>query len=199
MSDELSDEEKFFTVHGVGEYTVPKENKDIDYLIDKTKPTFNEREFVRHMLLGNSQVESYIRAYDKAGEMARSTATYMASKLIKRKRVKAYYYELMEERDKLAEESLPKLMAELNEDRKLARDLGQPSAAIAAVKAKANMLGLENRPDTNNVTLNIMADDVKDKLLDRIAQKHIDAKEKSQRGQIIDADFSDMKDITPDE
>lgn len=189
--DDLTDEERFFHTHGVGDYAVEPVDKDMDYLLDKTQATFKEREFVRHMITGSSQKESYLKVYDSEGVMGADVAGSAASRLIKRKRVKEYYFQLMSERDKLAEENLPKLMAELNEDRKLARDVGQPSAAIAAVKAKANLLGLENQPQNTNLTLNIMSDEVKDTLLDRIAERHLTSKKEQK---IIDADFTDVTD-----
>lgn len=183
-----TEEEDFFAVHGVGDNAVEPAEERLIALLDKSVATHKEKEFVRYIVAGKSQTEAYMRAFDNDN---RSSSSTLAVKLMKRKRVLTYYTELLEQRNDLAEETLPKLIEELNEDRQLARDLGQPSAAIQAVKVKANMLGLENKPDNVTMNVNVLSDDAKNQILNRISNKMKD----KDTHVIEDAEY---KDITPE-
>jgi hypothetical protein len=67
------------------------------------------------------------------------------------------------------EQDMVDIIAEINADRQLARDLGQPAAALSAVKLKAELLGHKRKdpPVTNNVNL-ILSEDQKRDMLARI-------------------------------
>jgi hypothetical protein len=80
-------------------------------------------------------------------------------------------FELRKAMAEFEEQDMLSLITELNADRQLARDLGQPSAAISALKLKAQLLGLtEEKKVTNNITVNL-SDDQKKALLSRIGSR----------------------------
>lgn len=182
------DAEEFFKLHGVGDFAVEPELEDFQFLVDKNEASPREKEFCRYIVLGETQTEAYVKAFDKEGKLDRKNVTVYAHSLLKRKRVAKYYYELLRRRESFLEENLEHLISELNADRKLARDLGQPSAAIQAVKTKANLLGLENAT-SNKITVNVsLSDDQKENLLARIVKRNTD--------DVLDADYVD---VTPDD
>lgn len=192
QTDENPELESFFSIHGAGDYAVEADMKEMALFIDKSRASLAERAFVRHMVSGKTQVESYLLAFDKEGTISRQTASSNAQNLLKRKRVKEEYWRAMQERDSMADEHLPKLIAELNEDRELARVLGQPSAAIAAVKAKANLLGLENN-SPSSVTINLgISEDQREAILERIAKRAQIQNHKNE--EIIEGEFTDVDD-----
>lgn len=112
-----------------------------------------------------------------------------AEKILKRPRVARKMYELRQRIAEMEDEDLHSIIQDLNSDRKLARDLGQPSAAISATKVKAALLGLtQEKKQTTNITIDL-SDRQKQELLSRIGMR---------TGQIIDhgdaedADFDDL-------
>lgn len=167
---EIDEEELFFKAHGVGNRAVePSDQRHLPQ-VDLSKATPKEREFVRLILSGKNQTESYLSTFDKTGEMSRKSASSLASMLMKRKRVAQYYTEQFEKINALGEETLPQLIQELNEASSLARAIAQPATMVQAVKTKANLLGLENRPDNITMNINMIDDKTKKQLMERMAE-----------------------------
>lgn len=190
--NEVDFEDIFYSKHGVGDIGVERDTDIPSALVDKSVATHREKQFVQLVVSGKSKVESYLKIFDPDGEIKRTSAGSLANRLMKRKRVVQYYVSILEQKNDLVEESLPKLIAELNEDRELARALGQPGAAIQAVKTKANMLGLENKPDNVTMTVNVLSDDAKKQLMNRISKQ-------VSRNDAVEIEDAEYKDITPDE
>lgn len=170
-----SELEQFFSTHGVGTLATEAELFEFRAMVDKSKPTPREARFCIHMISGKSQTEAYMLAFgdnpDRKTPLSREYASKAASELIKRDRVKQYYWKLMQERDAVAEEQLPRLIGELNEAKELAHSLGQPAAMVTAIKTKANLLGLENHaPASMTVNLGI-TEDQRAAILERIAAR----------------------------
>lgn len=173
MGNELTtidEEELFFTMHGVGNRAV--EPSDARYIpqVDLSVATPKEREFVRLILSGKNQTESYLSTFDKTGQMKRKTASSLASTLMNRKRVAVYYTEQIEKINAIGDETLPQLIQELNDASSLAKAMAQPSAMVQAIKTKANLLGLENRPDNITMNINMVDDKTKKQLMERMAE-----------------------------
>lgn len=180
----------FFATHGIGHDPVSDEERRLIHSLDNTRPTWQEIEFVRMFFREGNITDAYIRAFDFNGtEHRRDYFTKLANRLLERPRVIAKLNEYREKAQALADEDVANLVSELNEDRNLARSLGQPSAAIAATKAKATLLGLEKQSVNNmNIVLDL-SDDQKQNLLSRIGSRL--SKEQSNE-QIIDADYKDV-------
>lgn len=180
----------FFAKHGVGDMPVDKALAPIRYEIDPNDPTAQEMAFCRLLIKGLNRIDAYIQAFGYEGdEISRNGFSVAARRIMERPRVVRYHYNLLEQVKEFEQEDVQKLISELNEDRQLARDLGQPSAAIAAVKAKANLLGLENST-VNNTTVNIsISDEQKNKILSRVANKMLPKHDESL---ITDAEFKEV-------
>lgn len=179
VTDEDNDpfDEIFFSNHGVGDTPVEKELSAIGNSMDPNLPTLKECVFAKLVVKGSSLREAYMEAFGFNGSEYHSvTYTRNAKKLIERPRVARYIYELQRRAAALMDEDMANIVNELNEDRVLARALGQPSAAITATKTKAQLLGLmDERKVTNNITVNL-SDEQKKLLLNRV-------------GEVIDADY----------
>jgi len=175
MSDiETKDEfdEIFFSKHGVGDVPIDAEFVVIAHQMNPNEATLPEIHFCRFLIKGDSNADAYIKAFGYDGtERGRDTFSQMAIRLLKRPRVAKALYVMKEKVNELVNEDLATLVSELNDDRKLARDLGQPSAAIAAVKAKASLLGLDQSTG-GNMTINVsLSDTQKGQLLNRIGKR----------------------------
>ena len=84
------------------------------------------------------------RAYRKAGYEATTRASLdtAASRLLRHVKVKRRLTELRQQMADRNRITVDTLLQDLADDRKLARDLGQPSAAIAATQLSAKLVGL---------------------------------------------------------
>lgn len=175
ISDTVDFDDIFYSKHGVSDVAPDKEQRELGHAMDRELPTIQEVDYALRVAKGENHTDSYIIAFGfKGDELSRQSFSNASRKIRSRPRVSKKIIELKEKAAAIAEEDLPNLIQELNEDRKLARDLGQPSAAITAVKTKANLLGLEQSGSvTNNVNLNL-SDEQKAQLLDRVS-KRIDA------------------------
>jgi len=164
----------FFEKHGVGDVPIDSEFVVIAHQMNPNEPTLSEIHFCRYLIKGDGNADAYIKAFGYDGtEYKRATFANMAVRLLKRPRVSKALYIMREKVNELANEDLATLVSELNDDRKLARDLGQPSAAIAAVKAKASLLGLDQSTG-GNMTINVsLSDTQKGQLLNRIGKRLI--------------------------
>lgn len=207
--DQITDDEveRFFRTHGAGDFAVSDDpiitETKSEKLIDKSQPTPREKMFARHVANGKSQTDAYISVFDPDGTMRRVAAKDSASKLMRRPRVTKYYLELMEERDQLAEQELPRLIAELNDAKDVARSLGQPASMVAAIKTKANLLGMENmQPSTVTINLGI-SEDQRTAMLERIALRASQSQKVIGRNlndnsasdtPVLDAEFTEVND-----
>lgn len=182
----------FFAKHGVGHDPVSEEDKKIMHSLDNTKATYQEIEFVRLFFREGNITDAYIQAFNYDGtEHRRDYFTKLANRLLERPRVLAKLNEYREKAQALADEDVANLIYELNKDRDLARSLGQPSAAIAATKAKATLLGLEKQSVNNmNIVLDL-SDDQKQNLLSRIGSR---LSKNQTNEQIVDAEYRDVSD-----
>lgn len=177
-------DEIFYATHGVGD----KGYADIDVTrrqMDNNEPTHQERMFSRYIARGDNQTDAYVKAFGFNDDSKRAYCQNAGSRLAKRQRVQECIFEERHKINSMSLEELPDLIAQLNSDRDLARALGQPSAAMTAVKIKAGLLGLDQeRNVTNNINLNI-TDKQRNNLLDRIGKINSGHK-------VIDAEFTDV-------
>jgi hypothetical protein len=182
------EEDLFFEKHGVGDTPVTEQEQVLRNLIDPNEPSLPEVRLCKNIIKGMTNVEAYIKAFGYAGdEMSRSSFSYACARILKRPRVAIKMFELRKAMAEFEEQDMLSLITELNADRQLARDLGQPSAAISALKLKAQLLGLtEEKKVTNNITVNL-SDDQKKALLNRIGSRIAPRKD-----DIDDAEFEEV-------
>ena len=180
----------FFSTHGVGFDPISDEDRRLMHSLDNTKATWQEVEFVRAFFKEGNITDAYIKAFNFDGtEHRRDYFTKLANRLLERPRVLNQLNVYREKAQALADEDIANLVYELNSDRKLARELGQPSAAIAATKAKASLLGLEKSSVSNmNIVLDL-SDEQKQNLLGRIGKR---LSNKVSNEEIIEADYIDV-------
>lgn len=185
--DEDEFDKIFFNTHGVGNTPTPQEERHLSSL-DSSLPTYQEIEFVRMFFREGNITDAYIKAFGYVGnEHRRDYFTKLANRLINRPRVMKKLNEYRSKAQALADEDVAQLVHELNQDRELARAMGQVGAAISATKAKAQILGLEKTTTNNlNVVLDL-TDDQKRNLLGRVASRLLPDKES-----IIDAKFVEL-------
>lgn len=182
----------FFAKHGVGHDPMSEEEKKLIHSLDNTKPTYQEIEFVRMFFREGNITDAYIKAFGyKGDEHRRDYFTKLANRLMNRPRVLQKLNDYREKAQALEDEDVANLVYELNKDRDLARQLGQPSAAIAATKAKAQLLGLEKTSvNTMNVVLDL-TDEQKKNLLGRVSTR---LKEKfKDELPVIDAEYNEIE------
>ena len=186
--DEIDD--TFFSIHGVGNNPVVEKIDSVKHMIDPNEPTLQEVRFCKHIIKGMSRIEAYRKAFEVDTSQVSDRAAYSAiNRLLERPRVAKKLYELREILMEMEDTDLMAIIHDLNEDRKLARDLGQPSAAIAATKVKATLLGLTNESKTtNNITVNL-SDEQKKGILSRLGHNLLDVTSPP----IEDADFEEIK------
>ncbi len=176
--DDLYDfDDIFSSTHGVGDAPVATFGGSFDSplaaavaLIDPQVANLREIRFCKNMIKGLSKTEAYIKAFEFNGtEHPRQYFAQAAYLLCKRPRVAIKLQEMHQKLVEFEEQDMVDLIAEINEDRQLARDLGQPAAALSAVKLKAELLGHRRKdpPVTNNVNL-ILSEDQKRDMLARI-------------------------------
>ena len=165
----------FFAKHGVGDVPIDRELQIIKHQINPMEATAQELDFCRLIVRGESKRGAYIKAFGYIGnELSPTTFNTYASRILQRPRVALMLHELREKVSDLAKEDIANLVHELNADRKLARDLGKPEAAISAVKAKAALLGLDNSSNQGNTNITInMNDSQKRQILERIGKSLI--------------------------
>jgi hypothetical protein len=173
QSDEdKSFEEVFFETHGVSDVAPDPKDVELGHALDSTLPTGNEINFAFRLAKGENHIDAYIAAFGFVGnEVTRQSFSASSKRIQKRPRVADKIIDLKRKASAIAEEDMAKLVDELNEDRKLARALGQPAAAISAVKAKANLLGLEQSNTVHNTVNLNLTDDQKKQLLDRVGKR----------------------------
>lgn len=191
-------DEIFYAQHGVGDE--PNE-ADLDKSLDVIRRQLNPKEcsrqeiiFARFIAKGMTQTDAYKKAFNVVPQDldVKDPVKYCSNaayRIAKRPRVAREIFAQKEKFFNLSLQELPDLIEELDEDRQLARALGQPAAAISAVKAKASLLGLDQK---HNITTNIsldLKDEQKAALLNRI--KGSFPKEETSH-KVIDADFVDV-------
>lgn len=182
----------FFKNHGVGDTPEDQEMARIGNHLNPNFPTFKEIEFCKMIANGVNKKEAYIKAFGYNGnELKPKSFESNARRLLERPRVGKYLYDLQEKMVNTSLEDVHKLVDELNEDRKLARDLGQPGAAIQAVKTKAGILGLEQKTHVHYNISDSLSEDQREQLLKRIGRS---SAKNTENNQIIDAEFTDITD-----
>lgn len=110
--------------------------------------------FAQELAKGKSASDAYV-----AAGYAQCRAS--ASRLLTNANITSRVAELQERGAKRAEITLESLTAELNEALELAKQLGQPSAMVAAIREKAVLTGhrVEKRETINKLDPNAMRDD----------------------------------------
>ena len=179
----------FYATHGLGDNPVTEQVEAIRHMIDPNEPTLQEVRFVKQLIKGTNPLEAYRKVFEMPVERMSNKAVHSAiARLLQRPRVARKMYELREMLMEMEEVDLMDIVHDLNEDRQLARDLGQPSAAIQATKVKATLLGLskENKT-TQNITVNL-SDSQKKQLLSRIGNRILDEVDPA----IEDVDFEEL-------
>ena len=176
--EEYDFDDIFGATHGVGDAPVASFGERFDSpiaqvaaLIVPSQPTLQEIRFCKYIIKGHSKTEAYVKAFGfKGDEHPRTYFNKAAYVLAQRPRVAIKMQEMYEKLVEFEEQDMVDIIAEINEDRKLARDLGQPSAALAAVKLKAQLLGHAQKeaPVTTNVNV-ILSEDQKRQMLSRIS------------------------------
>ena len=180
----------FFSVHGLGDNPMTEQIESVRHMIDPNEPTLQEVRLCKNLIKGLHPVESYRKAFEITQDRMSDKAVHSAiARILQRPRVARKMYELREIMMEMEETDLMSIVHDLNEDRKLARDLGQPSAAIQATKVKATILGLskENKT-TNNIVVNL-SDDQRKNLLSRIGNRVLD----HANPPIEDADYEELE------
>jgi hypothetical protein len=176
--DDLYDfDDVFSSTHGVGDAPVAAFGGSFDSpiaaaiaLIDPMSANLREIRFCKYLIKGLSKTEAYIKAFEFNGtEHPRAYFNRAAHAISQRPRVAVKLQEMHEKLVEFEEQDMVDIIAEINADRQLARDLGQPAAALSAVKLKAELLGHKRKdpPVTNNVNL-ILSEDQKRDMLARI-------------------------------
>lgn len=103
-------------------------------------PNIRHERFAREFIRTNVAATAYLKA--GFNPTTRNSLDASASALLRRPKVKSRILELrqqMADRNRITVDSL---LQDLADDRKLARTLGQPSAAIAATQLSAKLVGL---------------------------------------------------------
>lgn len=117
--------------------TAPKKAKPQDHKITQKQELFAQK----YVELGEAS-SAYREAYD-VGEKTKPTTIWVeAHKVLSNPKVAKRVLELQERHQKRHDVTIDSLTKELDEDRQLARDNVQPSAAISAVMGKAKLHGL---------------------------------------------------------
>lgn len=186
-------DEIFLEDNGVGNTPVDKQLEELGHRMDPNLPTAQELEFCRLLIRGVPRPDAYMQAFNRdEGELNRNAFSVAAHRLLKRPRVAKKYLQLQQRVQELAEEDLTKLVSELNDAKDIARDLGQPSAMVTAIKTKANLLGLEkSNTQTNNIIVD-MSDDQRKQLLSRISSR-VSNQAHGKHDDIIDAEYTDVE------
>jgi hypothetical protein len=171
-ADDSSFDDIFFSIHGVGDNPMTERNVAIQHLIDPSEPSLQEVRLCKLMIKGMSQVDAYRKAFDVTkDQMSNRSCSSAVDRLLKRPRVARTMYEMRKMLMDFENEDLMQIISELNQDRDLARSLGNPSAAISAVKVKAGLLGLNKDSNTTiNITANL-SDNQKNDILSRIGHR----------------------------
>jgi hypothetical protein len=181
-SEEAYDFDDIFgATHGIGDAPVAVHGGSYDSpvtavvaMIDPQAPNLKEIRFCKYIIRGDNHTEAYVKAFEfKGDEHPRLYFAKAAYALLKRPRVAIKLQEMHQKLVEFEEQDMVDIIAEINEDRKLARDLGQPGAALAAVKLKAELLGHKQKvaPVTNNVNL-VLSDEQKRAMIARITGGH---------------------------
>lgn len=176
MSDnELTNEEfDWFFAEEHGEGLEPSHDAELLHLLDPDMPSLQEGKFCINILKGMSKKDAYIQAFDKRGDEITPTGfSHAASRLMKRPRVARRLAELRHQANLVEEQSVGKLVSELDEARELAKMLAKPNDMIAATKAKADLMGHNSKDKgASNNLLVVLEPEKKDQLLELIVKQH---------------------------
>ena len=115
----------------------------------KKKLTPKQEKFCQEFIKTGNQSDAYRAAYNSKN-MLPATINNKAYQLINQDDIRARVVQLQERVAKKFEVTVESLTRELEEDRQLARELGQPGAAISALNVKARIHGLDKQIMSND-------------------------------------------------
>ena len=115
----------------------------------KKKLTPKQEKFCREFIKTGNQSDAYRAAYNSEN-MLPATINNKAYQLINQDDIRARVVQLQAQVAKKFEVTVESLTKELEEDRQLARELGQPGAAISALNVKARIHGLDKQIMSND-------------------------------------------------
>ena len=113
------------------------------------KLTPKQEGFAQDYILTGSASEAYRRNYN-AESMKIDTIHRAAHDLMVNSKVATRIQELQRKIERKYEVTAESIAKEADEDRALARELGQPSAAVAALNLKARLFGLDKQVVSND-------------------------------------------------
>lgn len=115
----------------------------------KKKLTPKQEKFCQEFIKTGNQSDAYRTAYNSEN-MLPATINNKAYQLINQDDIRARVVQLQAQVAKKFEVTVESLTKELEEDRQLARELGQPGAAISALNVKARIHGLDKQIMSND-------------------------------------------------
>ncbi len=115
----------------------------------KENLTHKQEGFCRSFVETGNATEAYRRNYSHVN-CKRATINRSAKTLIDKPKIMARIHALQAIHQARHEVTVDSLTADLEEDRQLARDLGQPAAAVSALNIKARIHGLDRQVHSND-------------------------------------------------
>jgi hypothetical protein len=113
------------------------------------KLTPKQEGFAQDYILTGSASEAYRRNYDVKTDNPDSIHR-QAHEIMSNLKVSSRIQELQRKIERKYEVTAESIAKEADEDRALARELGQPSAAVAALNLKARLFGLDKQVVSND-------------------------------------------------
>ena len=113
------------------------------------KLTTKQEKFCKNFIETGNASEAYRRSYE-CEKMKGPTINRKAVALLDNNKIATRVGELQLNLQKKFEVTVESLSKELDEDRQLARSLGQPGAAISALNVKARIHGLDKQVVSND-------------------------------------------------
>jgi phage terminase small subunit len=117
--------------------------------LKKKKLTPKQEKFCHEFIKTGNQSDAYRAAYNSEN-MLPTTINNKAYQLVNQDDIGARIAVLQERLNKKFEVTVESLTRELEEDRQLARELGQPAAAISALNVKARIHGMDKQVMSND-------------------------------------------------
>lgn len=131
--------------------------------------TARQSAFVTLYVETNDLADAYLGAGYKAKD--RTTASTLASALVKHTKVSASIAAFREKTAKVAQVTIASLTAELEEARKLAIECEQPAAATSAIMSKAKLHGLDINRTQIESKVSVSFDGAAEKLFEALASR----------------------------
>lgn len=112
--------------------------------------TDSQEKFCRVYIETGNQSEAYRQAYPRSKKWKSDSVHVKASEMMALGKVSLRVKQLQAQHAKKHEVTVDSLTRELEEDRQLARELGQPAAAVSALNVKARIHGLDKQVLSND-------------------------------------------------